>query len=163
MIVTASFTLSIAQTTNAEGLSYPETRKGDVVDNYFDIKVADPYRWLEDDRSDETGNWVKRQNKLTFGELNKIPFRAAIAKQISDSINYKRVSSPFKEGPYTYFYKNDGLQNHSVVYRQKDGKESEIFLDPNTFSDDGTTSLSQLEFSGNAKYAAYSISEGGEN
>lgn len=163
MILAASFTLSFSQHANAEALKYPTTKKGEVVDTYFKTDVADPYRWLEDDRSDETGDWVKRQNKLTFGELEKIPFRDAMAKQLSSSFNFKRVSSPFKEGNYTYFYQNDGLQDHSVVYRQKDGKPAEVFLDPNTFSEDGTTSLSELTFSDDGSIAAYSISEGGSD
>lgn len=163
MITVASLSLALAQHATAEPLKYPDTKKGSVVDSYFDAHVADPYRWLEDDRSDETADWVQRQNKLTFAELGKIPYRDYLAKQISKSINFERVSSPFKEGDYTYFYKNDGLQNHSVVYRQKDGKKAEVFLDPNTFSDDGTTSLSELKFSDDGSIAAYAISEGGSD
>ena len=147
----------------AEKLSYPETKKGEVVDSYFGTDVADPYRWLEDDRSEETGAWVEAQNKLTFGELEKIPYRDDVIKRLTENINFERVSSPFKEGGYTYFYKNDGLQNHQVVYRQKGDDEPEVFLDPNTFSDDGTTSLAQLTFSDDGKIAAYSISEGGSD
>ncbi len=159
----ASLLVSVNQAAMAENLSYPETKKGEVVDNYFGIEVADPYRWLEDDRSKETGAWVEAQNKLTFGELEKIPYRDDVIKRLTDNINFERVSSPFKEGAYTYFYKNDGLQNHQVVYRQKGNDEPEVFLDPNTFSDDGTTSLAQLTFSDDGKIAAYSISEGGSD
>ena len=163
MIAVASLSITLTRPVKAEPLSYPDTKKGDVVDTYFGAKVADPYRWLEDDRSEETADWVQRQNTLTFSELAKIPYRDVIAKQLSESINFKRISSPFKEGDYTYFYKNDGLQNHSVVYRQKQGQSEEVFLDPNTFSADGTTSLSELTFSEDGKIAAYSISEGGSD
>lgn len=163
MIAVATVSIAVAQYANAEPLTYPDTKKGATVDTYFNTHVADPYRWLEDDRSDETADWVKRQNELTFSQMGNIPFRDAIAKELSQSINFKRISSPFKEGDYTYFYKNDGLQNHSVVYRQKAGKPEEIFLDPNTFSDDGTTSLSELVFSDDGSMAAYSISEGGSD
>ena len=146
-------------------LEYPVTKKGNVVDRYFGTEVADPYRWLEDDLSDETADWVAAQNKVTFGYLNTIPFRDALAKQLSDQINYERISAPFNEGDYTYYYKNDGLQNHRIVYRYKNGNEdeTEVFLDPNTFSEDATTSLAQLSFSKNGLIAAYAISEGGSD
>lgn len=143
-------------------LEYPETQKVDTVDTYFGTKVPDPYRWLEDDLSEETAAWVKAQNKLTFGFLNQIPFRNEINNRLTELWNYEKVSAPFIEGDYTYYYKNDGLQDHYVVYRNKDGAE-EIFLDPNTFSEDGTTSLDDLSFSKSGKLAAYSISEGGSD
>ncbi|HAE90092.1 MAG TPA: S9 family peptidase, partial [Idiomarina sp.] len=145
-------------------VKYPETRKGDTVDTYFDTKVKDPYRWLEDDRSAETEAWVEAQNEVTFNHLEKIPFRDKIEKRLTELWNYEKVSAPFKEGDYTYYYKNDGLQNQYVVYRKKnDSDEEEVFLDPNTFSEDGTTSLAQLTFSEDGKLAAYSISEGGSD
>nr|WP_233399498.1 prolyl oligopeptidase family serine peptidase [Idiomarina abyssalis] len=144
-------------------MSYPETRKGDVVDTYFGTEVADPYRWLEDDRSEETENWVKAQNEVTFAHLESIPYRETIEKRLTELWNYEKISAPFKEGDYTYFYKNDGLQNQYVVYRQKGDEEPEVFLDPNTFSEDGTTSLAQLTFSDDGSLAAYSISEGGSD
>lgn len=144
-------------------LDYPKTKKGMVVDNYFDTQVADPYRWLEDDLSLETGEWVKAQNKVTFGYLDNIPYRDQLKKRLETLWNYEKVGAPFKEGDYTYFAKNDGLQNQYVYYRQKQGGEIEVFLDPNKFSEDGTTSLSQLSFSKNGKVAAYSISEGGSD
>jgi len=143
--------------------AYPNTRRGGVVDDYFGTLVADPYRWLEDDLSDETAAWVTEQNKLTFGYLETIPYRKQLVEQLKSQLNYERVSSPFKEGDYTYFYKNDGLQNHSVVYRQKGQSEAEVFLDPNTFSDDATTSLASLSFSRDGSIVAYSISEGGSD
>ncbi len=146
-----------------EALNYPETKKVDTVTNYFGTEVQDPYRWLEDDLSDETADWVKRQNELTFSYLDKIPYRSQIEEKLEKLWNYEKVGSPFKEGDYTYFYKNDGLQNQYVVYRKKDGGKEEVFLDPNTFSEDGTTSLGGLSFSRSGKLAAYAISEGGSD
>ncbi|MCK7460374.1 prolyl oligopeptidase family serine peptidase [Idiomarina aminovorans] len=151
------------QEANTQSMSYPETRKGDVVDTYFGTEVADPYRWLEDDRSEETENWVEAQNEMTFAHLESIPYREKIEKRLTELWNYEKISAPFKEGDYTYFYKNDGLQNQYVVYRQKDDEEPEVFLEPNTFSEDGTTSLAQLAFSDDGSLAAYSISEGGSD
>lgn len=144
-------------------LPYPETRKGDVVDTYFDTKVPDPYRWLEDDRSEETENWVIAQNKVTQGYFANIPFREKIESVVTDIINYERISSPFKEGEYTYFYKNDGLQNQSVLYRQMDDGEPEVFIDPNTFSEDGTVSLATVSFSDDGNIVAYMTSTGGSD
>ncbi len=139
------------------------TQKGNVSDTYFGTEVPDPYRWLEDDMSKETAIWVDKQNELTFAYLNKIPFRKAINEKLTEMWNYEKFSAPVKEGDYTYFSKNDGLQNHNVIYRQKNEQEPEIFLDPNTFSEDGTTSLSDLEFSKDGSLAAYAISEGGSD
>ena len=147
-------------------IEYPVTKKGDVKDSYFGIEVADPYRWLEDDHSAETGEWVKAQNEVTFNYLNNIPFRAELKERLSTLWNYEKVGAPFKEGDWTYFYKNDGLQNQYVVYRFKTGEApstAKVFLDPNTFAADGTTSLSDLSFSENGEIAAYAISEGGSD
>ncbi|WP_019540691.1 prolyl oligopeptidase family serine peptidase [Proteiniphilum acetatigenes] len=144
-------------------VTYPETRKVDTVDTYFDTEIKDPYRWLEDDRSDETAAWVKAQNEVTFGYLEKIPFRNQIKNKLEDLWNYEKIGAPFTEGDYTFYLKNDGLQNQYVLYkRDKDGNE-EIFLDPNNFSEDGTTSLAGLEFSKDSKTVAYAISEGGSD
>lgn len=144
-------------------VDYPITTKGDVVDTYFGEQVADPYRWLEDDRSAETEAWVTTQNKTTQNYLKNIPYREEIAKVVRDLLDYERVSAPFTEGEYTYFYKNDGLQNQSLVYRSKDGGEPEVFIDPNKFSDDGTVSLAGLSFSANGLLAAYQTSTGGSD
>ena len=144
-------------------LNYPETKKGTVVDTYFGENVADPYRWLEDDMSDETAQWVKTQNNLTFSYLEQIPYRDTLKQRLEKLMNYEKISAPFTEGDYTYFYKNDGLQNQYVLYRSKDGGEAEIFLDPNTFSEDGTTSMSGLSFSEDGSLLAYQISEGGSD
>ena len=153
-------------TRTAEKIDYPETRKGDVVDTYFDTEIADPYRWLEDDMSDETAAWVKTQNEVTFDYLNKISYRGEIEEKLQKIWNYEKVGAPFVKGDYTYLYKNDGLQNQYVVYRYKtvEGPEKdEVFLDPNTFSKEGTTSLDALSFTKDGKLAAYSISEGGSD
>jgi len=144
-------------------IQYPESKKGETVDVYFDTKVSDPYRWLEDDKSAETGAWVKAQNEVTYGYLDKIPFREELKKRMEKLWNYEKISAPFVEGKFTYYSKNNGLQNQSVIYRKgKDGKE-EVFLDPNTFSKDGTTSLGGLNFSKDGNKAAYAISEGGSD
>ncbi len=145
-------------------LNYPKTNTVDSVDTYFGTQIKDPYRWLEDDRSKETENWVTTQNKTTFNYLEKIPFREELKNRLSSLWNYEKIGAPFKEGDYTYFYKNDGLQNQYVLYRFKnEGDEPEVFLDPNTFSKDGTTSLGNVSFSKNGKLVAYSISEGGSD
>ena len=148
---------------NQEALAYPETRKDTVVDTYFGEKINDFYRWLEDDRSDETAAWVKAQNEVTFAYLDKIPFRDQLNKQLTEKWNYEKIGAPFTEGDYTYYFKNDGLQNQSVLYRKdKSGKE-EVFLDPNTFSKDGTTSLADISFTEDGSLVAYAISEGGSD
>ncbi|MCL9770608.1 prolyl oligopeptidase family serine peptidase [Flavobacterium sp. HXWNR69] len=144
-------------------INYPETKKIDHVDTYFGEKINDPYRWLEDDRSAETEAWVKAQNVVTYGYLEQIPYRNQLKSRMEQLWNYEKISAPFKEGDYTYYYKNNGLQNQSVLYRKdKSGKE-EIFLDPNTFSKDGTTSLGGINFSKDGSLVAYSISEGGSD
>ena len=144
-------------------ITYPETKRVDHTDTYFDTQVKDPYKWLEDDRSEETEAWVKEQNKVTYAHLDEIPYRDALNKRLSRLWNYEKVGAPFKEGDHEYFYKNDGLQNHYVVNRKKEDGTDEVFLDPNTFSKDGTTSLAGLSFSKNGKIAAYQISEGGSD
>ncbi|KAB7528571.1 prolyl oligopeptidase family serine peptidase [Flagellimonas olearia] len=144
-------------------VNYPTTQKVDTVDTYFGTEVKDPYRWLEDDRSPETEAWVKQQNASTFGYLDKIPFREDLKNRLEKLWNYEKVGSPFKEGVYTYFYKNNGLQNQYVVYRKKGDGPEEVFLDPNTFSEDGTTSLMGLSFTKDGSKAAYLISEGGSD
>ncbi len=143
--------------------NYPETKKGNQVDEFFGVKVEDPYRWLEDDLSAETKNWVEAENKVTFQYLDQIPMREKLNNQLKELWNYEKISAPFKEGDYTYFYKNDGLQQHFVLYRQgKNGKE-EVFIDPNKFSKDGTTSLAGVNFSKDGSLCAYQISEGGSD
>ncbi|MCY4253529.1 MAG: prolyl oligopeptidase family serine peptidase [Flavobacteriaceae bacterium] len=145
------------------GITYPETEKIPVVDTYFDTQITDNYRWLEDDLSSETAQWVEQQNKTTFGFLEKIPYRNQIQQKLEQVWDYEKVGTPFDEGDYIYFYKNDGLQDQYVLYRINEQEETEVFLDPNTFSEDGTTSLAGLSFSDNGQYAAYAISEGGSD
>ncbi|MFA0112564.1 prolyl oligopeptidase family protein [Vibrio sp. 10N.261.46.E11] len=142
---------------------YPITNKQIVSDDYFGQIIEDPYRWLEDDRSDETAQWVASQNEVTFDYLAQIPYRAELRERLAKAQDYKKSSQPFVRGEYTYFYKNDGLQNHSILYRQKEGQQEEVFLDPNTFSEDGTTSLGSVSFSKDYSLVAYSISEGGSD
>ena len=162
MAVATSIT-SFSQNQKMETLAYPETKKTATVDTYFGTEVSDPYRWLEDDKSEETAAWVKEENKVTFDYLSKIPFRNKIKERMEKLWNYEKISAPFKEGDYTYFYKNNGLQNQSVLYRtDKSGKE-ELFLDPNTFSKDATTSLDGVSFSKDGSKVAYSISKAGSD
>jgi prolyl oligopeptidase len=145
-------------------VNYPETIKKPVVENLFGTKIIDNYRWLEDDRSKETEAWVKQENEVTFSYLNKIPYREQLKSRLTELWNYEKLGTPFIEGDYTYFSKNDGLQNQNVIYRKKgDTDEPKVFLDPNTFSDNATTSLGIMGFSKDGKTAAYSISEGGSD
>ena len=151
-------------TTTNTRLEYPVTEKGDVVDNYFGTDVADPYRWLEDDNSEETAAWVEAQNAVTFGYLEQIPYRNKIKNRLEEIWNYPKYSSPFKIAGKYYYYKNDGLQNQYVLYTQEDlDSEHEVILDPNIFSEDGTVSLSGAYFSMDGKYMGYSISTGGSD
>lgn len=147
-------------------VDYPTTAKVDTVTNYFGTEVKDPYRWLEDDRSPETEAWVKAENKATFAYLDNIPYRGQLKQRLEKLWNYEKIGAPFKEGDYTYFYKNDGLQNQYVIYRHKteeDPSTATVFLDPNTFKEDGTISLGGTSFSKNGKILAYAISEGGSD
>lgn len=144
-------------------ITYPDTKKGIFVDTLFGQIIEDPYRWLEDDKSEETKSWVEAQNKVTFAYLKKIPFRTKLKNKLETAWNYEKLSSPFKRGDYTYYYKNDGLQNQSVVYRKDDDDIEEVFLDPNNFSEDGTTSLGSMSFTEDGSLLAYSISEGGSD
>lgn len=156
-------TFCMAQKKESITVKYPVTEKTDHSNIYFDTTVKDPYRWLEDDRSPETEAWVKEQNNVTFDYLNKIPFKSQLKNRLEELWNYEKLSTPFKEGSYTYYYKNDGLQNQYVVYRKNEKGSEEVFLDPNTFSEDGTTSLAGLRFTKDGSMAAYLISEGGSD
>lgn len=156
MVVTSAMT-SFGQ------INYPKTQKKEVDNTYFGTTIKDPYRWLEDDKSEETASWVKAENEVTFNYLEKIPFRKQLKDRMEKLWNYEKISAPFKKGNYTYYYKNNGLQNQSVLYRKdKNGKE-EVFLDPNTFSADGSTSLSSVSFTKDGSLVAYSISEAGSD
>src|SRR5678815_2828322 len=150
--------------TNDPKIVYPVTRKVEQVDDYFGTKVYDPYRWLEDETSAETKAWVDEQNRLTFGYLDKIPYREKLKARLTQLYNYPRISAPFHRGDTYFFTKNDGLQNQSV-YNKKKGVNGtpEVFLDPNKFSADGTSVLSAFSLSKDGKYLAYGISTGGSD
>ena len=156
--------LALPLSASAQGPSYPTSRKVDQVDVYFGERVADPYRWLEEENAAETAKWVEEQNKVTFAYLEQIPFRAAVKTRLSQLFNYPRYSSPSRKQDYYTFSKNTGLQNQSVLYIQKglDG-EAEVLLDPNKFSADGTTQLAGFARSKNGRYAAYGTSSGGSD
>ena len=154
---------ALTQTITAQ-LSYPSTKKGAVQDTYFGTTIADPYRWLEDDNSEETKTWVREQNAVTADYLARIPFRNKVKERLSVLWNYPKYGSPREEGDYYYFSKNDGLQNQSVLYRQQGlSGTPEVFLDPNRFSGDGTVALAGLSFSKRARYAAYQLSSSGSD
>ena len=145
-------------------ITYPETKKDDVVDDYFGTKVPDPYRWLEDEKSAETKAWVEDQNRVTFAYLYKIPYREKLKARLTELYNYPRISAPFHRGETYFFTKNDGLQNQSVYYIQKGVNGTpEVFLDPNKFSTDGTSTLSAFSLSKDGKYLAYGTSQGGSD
>ena len=143
---------------------YPETKKIDTVDVYFGAQVPDPYRWLENDTAKSTADWVTAQNEVTFGYLKNISFRDAVRKRLGEVQNYERVSAPYKEGAYYYYSKNSGLQNHNVQYRRKgENGTEELFLDPNSFSVDGTTGLAGMFFSNDGSLLTILIQEGGSD
>ena len=152
------------ETKKQESLIYPETKKTDTIDVYFGTNVPDPYRWLENDTAKEVSEWVKQQNKLTFDYLNKIPFREKMKERLTKIWNYPKQSAPFKKGEKYFMYKNNGLQNQSILYVMNSLTDSaRILLDPNTLSDDGTVSLDGMDVSPDGKLLAYSISRGGSD
>ncbi len=166
LIPIALTTLFACKEKTAETMyTYPETRMDStVVEDYFGTKVADPYRWLEDDNSDETKAWVDSQNVLTFNYLKAIPFRQNIIDRLTEIYNYERYSTPFKKAGKYFYFKNDGLQNQSVMYMQTAlDAEATVLLDPNKLSDDGTVALSSLDVSKDGQFLAYSISRGGSD
>jgi prolyl oligopeptidase len=144
-------------------MTYPQTEIIPVTDTFFGTEIVDPYRWLEDDLEPKTKNWISRQNENTYNYLSQIPYREKIKKNLENIWNYERFSAPFNEGAYTYFYKNNGLQNQSILYREKQNEEASVFLDPNTFSKDGTSSLSDVSFTKDGNILAIQISEGGSD
>ena len=160
----ASTSAAGATTSKDPKLVYPESKKVDQVDDYFGTKVADPYRWLEDDRTPEVQAWIEAQNKVTFAYLDRIPYREKLKARLTELYNYPRISAPFRRGDTYFFTKNDGLQNQSVYYIQKGVNGTpEVFLDPNKFSADGTSVLSSFSLSKDGKYLAYGISQGGSD
>ena len=156
--------ISIISIFNTHGqVTYPNTQKEIIKDVYFGTEVEDPYRWLEDDKSPKVKDWITEQNKLTFSYLEQIPERGLLKNRLEELWNYEKIGTPFKEGDYTYYYKNDGLQNQYVLYRKKNEEKEEVFIDPNKFSNDGTISLAGTYFSEDGSLLAYSISEGGSD
>ena len=149
---------------SAQGLQYPKAEKDGTVDEYFGVKVADPYRWLENDTSAQTAAWVEAENKVTNAYLQKIPFRDKLLKRLTELANYEKITAPLKRHDKWYFYKNDGLQNQYAMYVMDElGGEPRVFLDPNKLSTDGTVALKGVKFSHNGKYAAYDISRSGSD
>lgn len=163
MLTGALFFASCTTQKMNNSLNYPETKKVEHTDEYFGTKVEDPYRWLEDDMAEDTKDWVQREVAFTNNYLANIPFREELRSQLKDIWNYEKIGAPFKEGDFTYFYKNDGLQAQSVLYRTDKNGKTEIFLDPNKFSEKGTTSLAGVSFNKNGNLVAYRISEGGSD
>ncbi|MCW4451709.1 prolyl oligopeptidase family serine peptidase [Kaistella sp. BT6-1-3] len=163
MLTGALFFASCTTQKMNNSLNYPETKKVEHTDEYFGTKVEDPYRWLEDDMAEDTKDWVQREVAFTNNYLANIPFREELRSQLKHIWNYEKIGAPFKEGDFTYFYKNDGLQAQSVLYRTDKNGKTEIFLDPNKFSEKGTTSLAGVSFNKNGNLVAYRISEGGSD
>ena len=156
--------MTVASMMQAQGLKYPKAEKDGTVDDYFGVKVADPYRWLENDTSAQTTAWVEAENKVTNAYLKKIPMRGKILKRMTELSNYEKIGAPRKRHGKWYFYKNDGLQNQYVLYQMDElGGEARVFLDPNTLSDDGTVALKGTYFSHNGRWMAYSISRSGSD
>ncbi|MEK6615223.1 MAG: prolyl oligopeptidase family serine peptidase, partial [Bacteroidota bacterium] len=147
-----------------EHLPYPQTQKADTTDDYFGTKIVDPYRWLEDDTSEETKQWVEAENKVTFDYLSKIPFRQQMKNRLTQVWNFEKMTAPFKKGNYYFFYKNNGLQNQNVLYVQDRLNGSpKVLIDPNTLSADGTTSLSGISIREDGKYIAYNLAKSGSD
>jgi prolyl oligopeptidase len=162
--VIAIFLIMAFSCTPKNAFVYPETRKGDVVDNYHGTEVADPYRWLEDDMSEETADWVRAENEVTFSYLETIPFRGALKERMTKIWNYPKMGLPFKEGDRYFYSYNSGLQNQDILYMKNSlDEEGSVFLDPNTFSEDGTVALSVLSVSNDHRYLAYGISRSGSD
>jgi prolyl oligopeptidase len=167
VLVSALMVLNACKTDEVKNdisITYPVTKKVDQVDDYFGTPVEDPYRWLEDDNSEETAEWVKQQNEVTFNYLSKIPYREKIKQRLSEIWNFPKYGTPFKKGDYYFMYKNDGVQNQSVLYILKNlNDEPKVLIDPNKFSNEGTSALSNFDVSNNGKYAAFSVSKAGSD
>lgn len=164
LIILALVIAACSQAKKSEVSKYPVTEKGNVVDTLFGTPVADPYRWLENDTLKETSDWVEKQIAVTTNYLNKIPYRDDIRKRLGEVYNYERLGTPFRYGDYFYYSKNDGLQNQSVYYRKKGEKgQPEVFLDPNTFSADGTTRLGGMSFSKDGSRLVYQVAKSGSD
>ena len=151
---------------HSQTIQYPKTRTVDTSDTYFGIRIKDPYRWLEDDNSPETLDWVRQENSVTEEYISKIPIRARIKKELTDQFNYSSMSAPVKYGSWYYFFRNTGLQSQDVLFRMKnpaDTATAEVFLDPNSFSNNGQVSLAEYYFSADGSLFAYMISNGGSD
>ena len=163
-VITLMSIAAMITQSEAQSIKYPNTKQVDTVDVYFGTKVNDPYRWLEDDNSKETAEWVKEENKITYDYLSKIPFRSKVKERLTQLWNYEKISAPVKHGGYYYFYKNDGIQNQSVLYRQKElNGEATVVLDPNKLSTDGTIALGGTGFDKKGKFMAYAFSKAGSD
>jgi len=164
LFVVILLSLLAVECTNQK-FDYPETKKVDQVDSYFGVEVEDPYRWLENDRSVETENWVLAQNKVTFDYLAQIPYRDQFKNRMEELWNFETIESPFKKGEKYFFFKNNGLQNQSVLYvRNSTDEEAKVLIDPNKFSEDGTVAMDkEVSVSNDGKYIAYQISRGGSD
>ena len=152
----------------AQKINYPQAPKDNTVDTYFGVQVADPYRPLENDSSKATAEWVKKENEVTQQYLARIPFRSKLFQRMKELANYEKLSAPSynKAIGKWLFYKNNGLQNQSVLYVMDhlgDEKNARILLDPNKLSEDGTVAVKSISFSHNGKYAAYAISRSGSD
>ncbi len=159
-----SLAMIAASMTQAQRLQYPKAVKDGTVDEYFGVKVADPYRWLENDTSAQTAEWVAAENKVTNAYLQKIPMRGKMLKRMTELVNYEKIGAPRKRHGKWYFYKNNGLQNQYVLYVMDElGSEPRVFLDPNALSIDGTVALKGVYFSNNGRWAAYAVSRSGSD
>lgn len=164
LFAAATFLFTSCMDNNQKKYTYPLAKTVDTVDVYFGMEVADPYRWLEDDNSEETAEWVKAENQLTQDYLSKIPFREALENRLTEIWNYPKYGVPYKKGDRYFFFKNDGIQNQSIMYMQADlNAEPEVLLDPNKLSDDGTVALAGTSISEDGKYLAYSTASGGSD
>ena len=156
--------LALSAALSAQGIQYPATKTVDHVDTYHGVRIADPYRWLEDDTSSETAAWVEAQNKVTFAYLDKIPYRAQLNRRLNALYNYAKYSSPSRRGENYFFSKNDGLQNQSVLYIQKGlNGTPEVLIDPNKWSEDGTERLAGFAPSKDGKLAVYGVQKSGSD
>ena len=163
-IILGLFGLQKAKAQGSEKLVYPKARKADVTDKYFSTKVADPYRWMENDTAPEVKQWVRDENKVTQDYLSKIPYRSAVRRRLTDIWDYERYSNPFRKGEKYFYYKNNGLQNQSVLYVLDSlNADPKVLLDPNKLSTDGTVSLGTVEFSRNGRMMGYTISRSGSD
>ena len=160
LLIATAFVSSLS--INAQTVNYPVTKKTDVVNDYHGVKIADPYRWLEDDNSAETKEWVKAENKVTRQYLDAIPFRNKIRERLEKIWNFPKYGTPHQEGKYIIFSKNDGMQNQSVLYIQEGlNGTPRVLLDPNKISTNGTAALGEYALSHDGKYFAYGVAKAG--